>query len=106
MKRYLSCLESIVISDLQKLKEYDKYVEQKSANLKSPDELFFKTKLLLKFFLKQLTSYSLKFDFLFHFDTENYSIQCLFFWCLLNGRFELAKFFWKYVDVRKLKNSI
>ena len=63
------------------------------------DELYFESQLRLKYLIKQLTSYNLKLDFLFHFDGENYSYQSLFFWCLLNGRIELAKFFWKYVDV-------
>ena len=64
----------------------------------------------VKYLIKQLTSYHLKLDFMFNSASNNnnnknyckdYSYQCLFFWCLLNGRIELAKFFWKHVDVRK-----
>ena len=67
----------------------------------STNKILFETRLRLKYLIKQLTSKRLKLDFMFDFaGNENYSYQFLFFWCLLNGRIELAKFFWKHVYVR------
>ena len=41
----------------------------------------------------------IKLNFIDTFDCENYSVQNLMIWCILNGRIEIAKILWKCVDV-------
>ena len=73
----------------------------KDTKIKNENNNFTETIMHLESLIKQYSSRHLKLDFKFNFEkNENFSYQCLFFWCLLNARIELAKFFWKNVDVR------